>query len=346
MSKRVNKEIINNIKSSKYYSISVDSTTDFSHADQICLAVRYIEDNRPENDISLSDCRGQSYDNAAVMSGCKQGLQALVKKENPLALRVPCFGHSLNLVGTAVMTCSENMETKKFFDFLENIHVFFSGSSERYKLLLTKLEENVAGTADRLLVPKRRIQVTSLEIQKKESDLNTSIALFKSLRNFISCLRDDFIKYKTKAKNLLGYYGKSQETEFELAEKFRIECYLPIIDKLVQSLDERLSAYREIESYFGFLRNLHTISAQELEERAQKLLELYPDDIDNNITSELLQFREFSKQFINIKDEQEKNKDRLNDLTLLAMENEMLSKLSFDDIINDFEERKARKVLI
>uniref|UniRef100_A0ABD2WAD0 Uncharacterized protein n=1 Tax=Trichogramma kaykai TaxID=54128 RepID=A0ABD2WAD0_9HYME len=160
---------------------------------------------------------------------------------------------------------------------------------------------------------------------------------------------------KKKARD----YGKSQETEFELAEKFRIECYLPIIDKLVQSLDERLSAYREIESYFGFLRNLHTISAQELEERAQKLLELYPDDIDNNITSELLQFREFSKQFINIKDEQEKNKgdcfevqlfhlitNRLNDLTLLAMENEMLSKLSFDDIINDFEERKARKVLI
>ncbi|KAG7172178.1 hypothetical protein Hamer_G009519 [Homarus americanus] len=41
--------------------------------------------------------RGQSYDNAATMSGIYTGLQARIKAMNPLAYYVPCAGHSLNL---------------------------------------------------------------------------------------------------------------------------------------------------------------------------------------------------------------------------------------------------------
>ena len=79
-------------KESKYYSISVDSTPDISHTDQLTFTVRYIKGCEPvehflmfipifshgakaltdtavdffnENKIPLSNCRGQSYDNAS-----------------------------------------------------------------------------------------------------------------------------------------------------------------------------------------------------------------------------------------------------------------------------------------
>ena len=76
-----------------------------------------------QNGLKINDCRGQSYDNASVMSGQYNGLQALLKKENQLALWLPCSSHSFNLVGIDAMKCC--LEVKKFLDFLENLYVFF-----------------------------------------------------------------------------------------------------------------------------------------------------------------------------------------------------------------------------
>jgi hypothetical protein len=39
--------------------------------------------------IDLGDCRGQSYDNAANMSGTYNGLQTRIKQLSPLATFVP-----------------------------------------------------------------------------------------------------------------------------------------------------------------------------------------------------------------------------------------------------------------
>ena len=90
------------MKKAKYYSISVDSIPDLLHVDQLTFTVRYVTDPAPierflqfvpihghgaeylekvvlnfsqENDISISDCRGQSYDNSSNMAGQYSGLQ-------------------------------------------------------------------------------------------------------------------------------------------------------------------------------------------------------------------------------------------------------------------------------
>ena len=56
--------------------------------------------------LHIKDCRGQSYDNAANMSGVYSGLQARIKEHNELAEYIPCSAHSLNLVGvTAAEAC-------------------------------------------------------------------------------------------------------------------------------------------------------------------------------------------------------------------------------------------------
>lgn len=108
---QVLEEVIARVKRSKYYSISLDSTPDESHVDQLTLVLRYMENDGPverfvtfmadtghkaedmfdalmeflqAHDLDITDCRGPSYDNASAMSGIYNGLQAKVgsKLEN------------------------------------------------------------------------------------------------------------------------------------------------------------------------------------------------------------------------------------------------------------------------
>ena len=52
-----------------------------------------------ENEIPFKDCRGQGYDNASNMSGKYNGVQNILKQENPSCTVSPCGCHSLNLCG-------------------------------------------------------------------------------------------------------------------------------------------------------------------------------------------------------------------------------------------------------
>ena len=439
------------------------------------------------HDINIQNCRGQSYDNASVMRGQYNGLQALVNRENPLTLWIPCFVQSLNLVGTAAMECC--LETKQFSDFLENIYTFFTSSSECHDLLVTKLNQFLADDQNRIIVPKRvsttrwgsraeavssiyhgseaykivfselsnennearelykimsrletgiyivfwntilqRVNATSLKLQSCNADLNTSIALLKSLRQYIESTRNDFQNYETlgKLKSACDEYkqseerarkrnvrldpldyGRSQKVELTGSQKFRVQCYLPIIDQLITSLTQTIRAYQESESYFGFLRNLHELSTEEIQKYSLKALEFYKDDLEENLTSELVQFKAFSKEFIlnnrnkdnktdicveakmyqliiekdlqdvfpntcillkmylvvmttNCTSERSFSKlklifsrlrasmtqNRLNCLFLMNIEYDFLKEISYSDIIDDFAEKKSRKVFI
>ena len=94
-------KIISEVKKAKYFTLMLDSTPDISREDQIAEILRYVHTNENKdveikevflgffqvfeknaaslvetvikklNDdrIDLNDCRGQAYDNAAVMSG-------------------------------------------------------------------------------------------------------------------------------------------------------------------------------------------------------------------------------------------------------------------------------------
>ena len=45
LAEQVKSTIINEIKNAKYFSISVDSTPDISHVDQLTIIVRYLKDD-------------------------------------------------------------------------------------------------------------------------------------------------------------------------------------------------------------------------------------------------------------------------------------------------------------
>lgn len=104
MGKTVSEEIVKEIVESKYFSIIVDSTPDVSHCDQLSFVIRYVNrDGLPRerflefirntghtgeeladsvlkfldsHGLDIKNCRGQTYDNAANLSGIYSGLQA------------------------------------------------------------------------------------------------------------------------------------------------------------------------------------------------------------------------------------------------------------------------------
>jgi hypothetical protein len=148
--KEVLTTIINEINAAKYYSISVDSTSDLSHIDQLTFIVRFVKDGKPierfllflpieehkalymtdtvlnflENlKIPIKNCRGQSYDNAANMAGKYSGLQARIKEHYKFAIFVPCAAHSLNLVDAQAVGCVS--EAVAYFQFVQKLFNFF-----------------------------------------------------------------------------------------------------------------------------------------------------------------------------------------------------------------------------
>ncbi|XP_039315251.1 zinc finger MYM-type protein 1-like [Solenopsis invicta] len=164
MGKKVFMGIIAEIRQAKYYSISIDSTPDVSHVDQLTFIIRYCKNGKSverflkfipiyghdaenlcevvikflnENDISISNCRGQSYDNAANMARRYNGLQARINDINSLAFFIPCSAHSLNLVGVQAAESTE--EVCKYFDFVQNLYTFFSASTHRWAVLIRAL---------------------------------------------------------------------------------------------------------------------------------------------------------------------------------------------------------------
>jgi len=85
------------------------------------------------------------------MSGKYNGLQALVLEENDVAAWVPCAAHSLNLVVQFAASCC--LWAITYFDFLEELYVFFTSSTNRYDILCGCLLEEK--TDKPIVVPKR-----------------------------------------------------------------------------------------------------------------------------------------------------------------------------------------------
>lgn len=205
---KIRNSIIEEIKNSKYYSIIVDSTPDISHMDQLSFIIRYVpvgQSNAVERflkfipnvghkskdlydtiivaltayDLKLEDCRGQSYDNAANMSGSYAGLQALIIESNALAIYTPCAAHSLNLVGASAVESIR--EAAIFFDYLEDFYKFLTCSTARWELLL----ENLASGQK---VVKR---VTGTRWSSRYNACSAFTASFKPLMNVLNNIENN-----------------------------------------------------------------------------------------------------------------------------------------------------------
>jgi hypothetical protein len=145
----------------------VASTPDVTHVDQLTFILRYVKNAvtkeqflqfipshghkvdhladvvtslLKDNNISLMNCRGQSYNNTANMSGHYSGLEARLKEQNKYALHVPRAGHSINLVRAEAVDC--NLNVTIYFDFVQNLYNFFS-STHCWEILVSHLGPHI-----------------------------------------------------------------------------------------------------------------------------------------------------------------------------------------------------------
>lgn len=86
-----------------------------------------------DNNIDISNCRSQSYDNVSNMSGIYSGVQARFREVNKLAEWIPCAAHCLNLVGSAAVECCT--EAINFFSVIQSIYTFLSASPQRWSIM-------------------------------------------------------------------------------------------------------------------------------------------------------------------------------------------------------------------
>ncbi|KAG6927675.1 zinc finger MYM-type containing 1, partial [Chelydra serpentina] len=154
MSDKVRSAIVDEISTAGYFSLSVDSTPDRSHIDQLSIVLRYVSptDGKPVErfitflnlkshtgeemanqvlhylcqvcKIDFSECKGQSYDNAANMSGRYQGMEKKLLEQNKYAIFIPCVAHSLNLVSRSAVDCCP--VPVSFFSTVQLLYTFFS----------------------------------------------------------------------------------------------------------------------------------------------------------------------------------------------------------------------------
>ena len=108
-----------------------------------------------------------------------------------------------------------------------------------------------------------RFDAVSKSLQKETIEIQTAVNMLKSLSDFVTSQRDLFDKYEEKANEKVKaeysdncnrlrkrkrHHADGDEEEIVLLgkDKFRIETYLPILDKLSAELNRRMQAYVKI----------------------------------------------------------------------------------------------------
>uniref|UniRef100_A0A8C2AU17 TTF-type domain-containing protein n=1 Tax=Cyprinus carpio TaxID=7962 RepID=A0A8C2AU17_CYPCA len=160
---KVLEEIVRRVHRAKYYSVIMDCTPDVSHKEQLSIVLRIVNcepsvsiaehffgfldvedtigkgltevllDHLQKHSLSLSDCRGQSYDNGSNMMGHKQGVQARILQLNSKAFYIPCSSHTLNLV--VADAAKSSVLSISFFGVLQRLYNLSSSSVQRWAVL-------------------------------------------------------------------------------------------------------------------------------------------------------------------------------------------------------------------
>lgn len=168
--------------SGEMFSIMVDETTDISNTEQLVFCIRYvdgqlnsheefiglhslestmaqsithtIEDILLRLSLQLEYCRGQCYDGASAMAGCRTGVATALLRKEPRALYTHCYGHALNLaVQDAVKA---NPILRDTLDTVEEMTKLIKKSPKR-EVLFRKVKDDVVCESPgvRLLCPTR-----------------------------------------------------------------------------------------------------------------------------------------------------------------------------------------------
>ena len=135
MALHILRQVSTNIRGSQCYSIMADKCTDIANKEQFIICLRWVDEKLNDHEdfiglyqvdsidanslvraikdtlirlnLPISDCRGQCYDGASNMSGCKNGVATQIMADEKRAIFVHCHAHALNL---AVGDCIKKLQ--------------------------------------------------------------------------------------------------------------------------------------------------------------------------------------------------------------------------------------------
>ncbi|CAL9706252.1 unnamed protein product [Knipowitschia caucasica] len=267
----------------------MDGTQDIHGKEQVSICLRYVDkDLVPQEDfvglyevqgttgeqmakvaadmllrlnLPMSGLRGQTYDGAANMAGKFSGAQAMLKKEQPLALYVHCGAHCVNLVTQSACSASSLVR-----DALQWVHEIgtLSNQSGKFKGLLTgqKIAESNARSV-KPLCPTRwtvRGQAVDTVLQQYE-------AVVSSLEEMASFNSDT----GTRANGLLERFLKGQ-TVLGLVVASEV---LGELECLNRSLQKRSETVAGMKAAVGYVR-----SALQKKRSEEKFAQLFKKAVD------------------------------------------------------------------
>ena len=134
MALKIIQKIAKSLQGSDFFTIMADETTDASNKEQVVICMRWVDNNFEAQEefigmhevdstdastlyqvikdvllrlnLSITKARGQCYDGAAAMSGCRSGVAKRIMDVEPKAIYTHCYGHSWDLaISDTVKRC-------------------------------------------------------------------------------------------------------------------------------------------------------------------------------------------------------------------------------------------------
>ncbi|XP_065662539.1 uncharacterized protein LOC136085179 [Hydra vulgaris] len=248
--------------------------------------LKYLE----SNGISLHDCRGQSYDNAANMSGKYCGMQALIKEQNDLCIYVPYCAHSLNLVAspsryqilTEALSSSQEKTNKKKLLTPKGL------SDCRWSCRHDAVNSLVVG------YDKLKVALEKISVNKEEKDIVRNAA--ERAQKLSGSTEYSQAQRRQRNRNVRlnpSGYETGNKVQQSPSDQFRTTSFIPVIDQFNVSLRDRIIAYKNVCEYIGFLNRLDEMKSNEIMTSANNLVNKYKPDLEESLGNELDQFQPF-----------------------------------------------------
>ncbi|XP_050915624.1 uncharacterized protein LOC127130699 [Lathyrus oleraceus] len=288
-------------------------------------------------DLDIFDVRGQGYDNGSNMKEKHHGAQKKFLDINPIALYTPCACHSLNL--TLCDMANSCPKAKDFFGVVQCIYTICANSTKRWEIL-KDFREALLEVSEKDLDSKIRSETKSLSTNEL-GDFDISSKTYN-------------LKKKQFDENLNTPPIELSEEDF-----FRVNYFLYLVDQAIVSLNKRFEQYQRYESVFAFL-----FTSQKLLRDILHVVHIGPIDIlrflkdMNFFPNTLIAYRilltirvtvasterNFSKlKLLKSFFQSTVLQERFNGLALIAIENDLLENIPYEDLIEEFASKNARR---
>ena len=160
ISKIIERDLLSSFKSSTYFSLMADESTDVSSKEELSICARWEQDNKPvehflgivpakettaeaisfylcafleSKSIDITTMRGLGFDGTNTMSGQRSGVQKRLRLHSPSAVYVHCRCHQLQLA--TLNAADEHREAKRVLGTLLTIWKAFHYSTKKAEKL-------------------------------------------------------------------------------------------------------------------------------------------------------------------------------------------------------------------